>query len=119
MLKTEQNDYANNFFVSRKADHENTADYEECLAKVDKCIYDDLSPKNDSSNHDYTIMTPTLNAKANPSDNPVHRKEQSLLKQLIILLFCILIAVLVTAVVTFYATKHHLSELTDKRKYMI
>ncbi|XP_052086947.1 protein jagged-1-like [Mytilus californianus] len=115
MLTVQQGGYVNNVVDGGLTDLSDTVVYDECLENVDKSDYDQLSPEKDGFNHDYIILTSTLKAESNQSDNEVHQKNKSLLRPIFLIMCCILISAGATAAATFFATKHFYSE--NKGKY--
>lgn len=73
--------HINTLIDPRKTDFDNTVEYEECGQNVDK------STERDSSNHNYIVLTLTLEAGSKQLDKQVHQKKQAQLRQLFLSYF--------------------------------
>ncbi|XP_063401911.1 uncharacterized protein LOC134686167 [Mytilus trossulus] len=115
MSRAQQNMYVNNIFDAGKTKPENILEYEECLAPVDKSIYDELSSTQEKGapSNDFVIMKSMPSEQSKQSDNSFLQKKLALLRPMFLILLCILITALVTSIATFFATKNNLSDKSD------
>lgn len=120
MSRAQQNMYVNNIFDGRKTEQENILEYEECLAPVDKSIYDELSSTQEKGapSNDSVIMNLMPSELSKQSDNSILQKKLALLRPMFLILLCIPMTALVTAIATFFATKNNLSDKSGMRKYI-
>ncbi|CAC5360531.1 PIF1 [Mytilus coruscus] len=93
MSKAQQNVYVNNIFDAGKTKQDNTLEYEECLASVDKSIYDELSSTQEKGtpSDDSVIMNSMPSVQSKQSDNSINQKKLALLRPILLVCFCILI----------------------------